>query len=77
MLVRILSLEESILEELGEEKIRKIKKMFLKNYCTYFMILLVMVCVTLISTNWSHNFPFLFRVKDISLFVDIYFNKQG
>ena len=39
--------------------------MFLRNYCTIFMILIVMVCITLLSTVLSLiivNFPYVFKI---------------
>ena len=45
----------------------------LNNYCTEFMILVVMVCTTLLSTEWcliTLNFPLVFKIS--LLFVEIY-----
>ena len=42
------------------------KMMFLKNYSTNFMFLLVLVCITLLFTIWSHiifNFPFSSKIS--------------
>ena len=47
------------------------KMMFLKYYCTEFVILLVMVCIPILSLEIS-NYPFVFR---ISLFLLEFMNK--
>ena len=46
--------------------------MFLKNYSTKLMILLVMVCITLLSTILPLGiFNFSYLLQDITLFVVI------
>ena len=42
------------------------KMMFLKNYSTNFMFLLVVVCITLLFITWSlviFNFPFFSKIS--------------
>ena len=73
MIIRTLSLEASISNELGKENLWKIwkimksyetyeKLMFIKIYCMNFMILQVMVCITLKSTILSLIIPYFFFV---------------
>ena len=47
--------------------------MFLRNYCTEFVILIIIVCISLLSPILPliiFNFPFVFQ--DITLFVEIH-----
>ena len=82
MIIRIMSLKENILNDLEKENLGKIYKImknvknnkdlcFLK-YCIKLMILLVLMCITILSTIFSHNFQFLFCFLDITHFVGIY-----
>ena len=44
-----------------------LEMIYLNNYCTDFMFVVVIVCATYSSTISSHNFQFPFSIQDITL----------